>query len=442
MKIAIAGTGYVGLVTGVCLANIGHNVVCVDNDIDKISLLQSGKSPIFEPQLEVLMENNKERLKYTTDYVKAYNEAQIIFIGVQTPNKTDGSVNLQYLYRVCDEIRKSSTSNKVIVIKSTVPIGTNDNVERYLNKNNKYKFSVVSNPEFLSQGTAVEATLYASRIVVGTDNEISKDIMNKLYEPLTREPYNVPYLIMDRKSAEMVKYASNNFLALKISYINEIANLCDNIGANIDNVVTGMGYDNRIGKKFLNAGIGYGGSCFPKDNKALYSIGQENGLELKTVKACMEVNQNQKFILYDKVKMLFENLDNVTVSVLGLTFKPNTDDLRESPAIDNIVLLLENGAVVKSYDPVCGDKCVEVIKSKLENKNLICNFQYYQDIDSALKKSNVALIMTEWPQIKNYDINNYKLLMETAIVLDGRNCYSPLILKELNIHYESIGRNN
>ena len=299
MKIAVAGTGYVGLVTGVALAHIGHHVTCVDIDEIKIKKMQEGISPIYEEGLEELMHLNKERLTYTTDYKKAYSKADVIFIGVGTPEKEDGSANLTYLYAVLDQIRESVTKDTVVVIKSTVPIGTNDEVEKYLNeKVSGLKISIVSNPEFLAQGTAVHDTLYATRIVVGVEDDYAKKIMTKLYKPLTKEPYNVPFPVMDRKSAEMVKYASNDFLALKISYINEIANFCEAIGADISLVTKGMSYDPRIGNKFLNPGIGYGGSCFPKDTKALHFLSKEYGCEMKTLKATIEINNHLDFIFY------------------------------------------------------------------------------------------------------------------------------------------------
>ena len=440
MKIAVAGTGYVGLVTGVALANIGHNVVCVDVDENKIKLMNSGISPIYEEGLEELMHKNKNRLEYTTDYKNAYKDADVIIIGVGTPERADGSANLDYVFGVCKQIAESVEKNCIVVVKSTVPIGTNDEVEKMLNNNvkNGIKIDVASNPEFLAQGTAVRDTLYASRIVVGVETEYAKDILTKMYKPLTVDPYNVPFLITNRRSAEMIKYASNDFLALKISYVNEIANLCEKVGANIEDVTKGMGYDSRIGDKFLKAGLGFGGSCFPKDTKALHWLSVIAGVELKTVKACIEVNKSQRIILYEKLKKDLIDLRDKQIAVLGLTFKPGTDDLREAPSIDNIELLLDAGANVRAYDPIAIENFKKKISYKLENDGTVGNISYFDNIDDAIKNADAALIMTEWPEIKNYDISKYKKLMKTPRVYDGRNCYD---LKNTgDIVYKSIGR--
>ena len=440
MKIAVAGTGYVGVVTGVALANIGHNVVCVDVDENKIKLMNSGISPIYEEGLEELMHKNKNRLEYTTDYKNAYKDADVIIIGVGTPERADGSANLDYVFGVCREIAESVEKNCIVVVKSTVPIGTNDEVEKMLNNNvkNGIKIDVASNPEFLAQGTAVRDTLYASRIVVGVETEYAKDILTKMYKPLTVDPYNVPFLITNRRSAEMIKYASNDFLALKISYVNEIANLCEKVGANIEDVTKGMGYDSRIGDKFLKAGLGFGGSCFPKDTKALHWLSVIAGVELKTVKACIEVNKSQRIILYEKLKKDLIDLRDKQIAVLGLTFKPGTDDLREAPSIDNIELLLDAGANVRAYDPIAIENFKKKISYKLENDGTVGNISYFDNIDDAIKNADAALIMTEWPEIKNYDISKYKKLMKTPRVYDGRNCYD---LKNTgDIVYKSIGR--
>ena len=442
MKVAVAGTGYVGLVTGVALAHIGHNVTCVDVDENKIDIMRSGKSPIYEEGLEELMNENKERLTYTTDYKMAYKDADVIFIGVGTPERIDGSANLDYVKTVVRQIAESIEKDVVVVVKSTVPIGTNDKVEEYLKKNVKkgLKVYVASNPEFLAQGTAVRDTLYASRIVVGTENRVAERLMKKLYSPLTKKPYKVPYLAMDRRSAEMVKYASNDFLALKISYINEIANFCENVGADIEKVTQGMGYDSRIGNKFLKAGIGFGGSCFPKDTKALHWLSKDLDCELKTVRACIEVNRAQKILMYRKLKENIENIENKTIAVLGLTFKPGTDDLREAPSIDNIELLLDEGANVKAYDPISIESFKKRIESKISHDSINGNIQYFETIDETIKDAEAVLIMTEWPEIVNYDINKYKTLMKEPLVLDGRNCYSLKDAEKAKINYISVGR--
>lgn len=442
MKIAVAGTGYVGLVTGVALAHIGHNVTCVDIDEKKIEKMKNGISPIYEKDLEKLMNESKERLIYTTDYKNAYKDAEVIFIGVGTPERIDGSANLDYVYLVVEQIASSIERDCVVVVKSTVPIGTNDKVEEYLKSHVKDGINVyvVSNPEFLAQGTAVRDTLYASRIVVGAEDEEAKKIMEKVYLPLTEDPYNVPYLSMNRKSAEMVKYASNDFLALKISYINEIANFCEKVGANIEDVTCGMGFDSRIGNKFLKAGIGYGGSCFPKDTKALHWLSKELNAELKTVKACIEVNKNQKIKMYEKLKEDFETLRDLTVAVLGLTFKPGTDDMREAPSIDNVELLVDAGANVKAYDPI-GIKNFQIaIKNKIVDDGITGKINYFNNIDETICDCDAVLIMTEWPEIVNYDINNYIKLMKTPYIYDGRNCYDLKEIENTKIKYKSIGR--
>lgn len=440
MKVAVAGTGYVGLVTGVALAHIGHQVTCVDVDKEKIEIMKKGISPIYEQDLEKLMKENEERLDYTLDYQKAYKDAEVIIIGVGTPEREDGSANLDYVYSVCKQIASSLEKDCVVVLKSTVPIGTNDEIEKMLNQLVKpnIKVYVASNPEFLAQGTAVHDTLYASRIVVGTEDEHAAEVMQKLYEPLTKEPYNVPYLHTSRRSAEMIKYASNDFLALKISYINEIANLCKKLGANIEEVSKGMGYDPRIGNKFLKAGIGYGGSCFPKDTKALHWLSKAKGVEIETIKACIDVNKKQKLVLFHELLDDLKDLNGKTIAVLGLTFKPGTDDLRDAPSIDNISLLLDYGAKVKAYDPVGIENFKKKIQFKLSEDGIKGSIEFFDNIDECIKGAEATLIMTEWPEIVNYDINKYSELMQTPRVYDGRNCYQLEDTK--NIIYSSIGR--
>ena len=442
MKIAVAGTGYVGLVTGVALSEIGHNVTCVDIDEKKLEVMRSGISPIYEEGLEELMKKNKERLTYTSNYKEAYKDADVIIIGVGTPERKDGSANLDYVFGVSKQIAESIEKNCVVVVKSTVPIGTNDEVEKYINENVKdgIVVHVASNPEFLAQGTAVRDTLHASRIVIGTEDKEAEEILKKMYEPLTKEPYNVPLLATNRRSAEMIKYASNDFLALKISYINEIANLCDALGANVEDVSKGMGLDSRIGNKFLNAGIGYGGSCFPKDTKALHFLSVQKGVELKTVKACIEVNESQKTVLFRKLKNDMKDLNGKTIAVLGLTFKPGTDDLREAPSIYNIELLLDAGVNIKAYDPISIESFKKKISYKLEDDGVTGTISYFNNIDDTIMNADAVLIMTEWPEIKNYDLSKYEELMNNALIYDGRNCYKLSDIANYNITYKSIGR--
>lgn len=431
MKIAIAGTGYVGLVTGVCLAEVGHNnVVCVDIDNKKVELMKKGISPIHEVDLEELMIKNykKGRIDYTTDYKNAYKDADVIMIAVGTPERSDGSANLDYIKQVSKQISENITKDTLVVIKSTVPIGTNDEIEKYIRKNlkNNVRVELASNPEFLSQGTAVNDTLNASRIVIGVESEWVKQILEKIYKP-----FNQPIIVTNRNSAEMIKYASNDFLALKISFMNDIANLCEIVGANVEDVAKGMSYDERIGSKFLKSGIGYGGSCFPKDTKALHWLSTYNGYELKTVKAAIEVNEAQKLKLVRKASNLVDSFEGMEVSVLGLTFKPGTDDLREAPSIGNINYLLERGANIKAYDPVGIENAKKIFGDSIK---------YTTSIDEAITNTELCFIMTEWKDIVEYDISNYKDKMKKPVVLDGRNCYKVSDMYDQGIDYYSIGR--
>ena len=430
MKIVVAGTGYVGLVTGACLSEIGHKVTCVDIDENKVTMMKKGISPIYEPGLDELLKRNYEegRLDFTTDYKNAYKDANIVFIGVGTPEREDGSANLDYVFKVCEQIAESLENNCLVVVKSTVPIGTNDRVEEFLKEHVKagIHIEVASNPEFLAQGTAVKDTLYASRIVIGVESKEAEEKLRYVYEG-----FNQPIVVTNRRSAEMIKYASNDFLALKISFINEIANVCEIVGANIEDVARGMSYDKRIGDKFLKAGLGYGGSCFPKDTKALHWLANDSGYEIKTIKATIEVNENQKYKMFRKAKQRFGSLKGMKVAVLGLTFKPETDDLREAPSIPNIKRLLDEGAEIVAFDPV-GE---ENFKKKF---NL--PIEYVKSPKEALKNADVAFIFTEWKEIKNLDLQCYERLMKTPIIFDGRNCYDINLVKDHNIDYYSVGR--
>lgn len=428
MKIAVAGTGYVGLVTGVCLAEHGHNVVCVDVDEEKVAKMSKGISPIYEPGLADLMIKNMERLTFTTDYASAYKDAEVIFIGVGTPEKKDGSANLTYVYKVAEQIAENAENDCIVVIKSTVPIGTNDKVEAFITEKAKDGISIhiASNPEFLAQGTAVRDTLHASRIVIGAESKYAANILKEVYKD-----FDAPILVTNRRSAEMIKYASNDFLALKISYVNEIANLCEIVGADINDVTKGMGYDPRIGDKFLNAGIGYGGSCFPKDTKALHWLANFNDYELKTVKAAIETNDNQKFKIIKKARKYYENLQGKKIAVLGLTFKPGTDDLREAPSLVNIPIFLEEGCEIKAWDPAG----VENYKKKYPTEIIYCD-----SIDEAIKDADLCVIFTEWDEVKKYDITKFEKLMRNPIVIDGRNCYDLDQIKKTNVIYDSMGR--
>ena len=436
MKITIAGTGYVGLVAGVCFAEMGHSVTCVDIDNEKVALMRSGVSPIYEADLEALMQKNYAlgRLKYTTDYAEAYAAADAIFIGVGTPEQPDGSANLSYIATVARQIAENIVKDCLVVVKSTVPVGTNDKVEQFIKDFlvKDVKVEVASNPEFLAQGTAVHDTLHAARIIIGTESKWAEDTLMKIYEP-----FQLPIVSVNRRSAEMIKYASNDFLALKISYMNDIANLCELVGANVQDVAKGMSYDERIGKNFLNAGIGYGGSCFPKDTKALAYLAAQHGYKLKTVKAAVDVNTAQKVVLYKKACKRLITFHNLKVAVLGLTFKPGTDDLREAPSLDNVPLLLEQGADICAFDPVGAEN----FKKKYpEGKNGQGSMRYANSVEEALEGANVCFIFTEWGEIKAIKPETYKALMKTALVYDGRNIYEVKAMQAAGVEYYSIGR--
>ena len=430
IKIAVAGTGYVGLVAGVCFAEKGHDVTCVDVDENKVKVMQSGKSPIYEEGLEELMTKNvaEGRLHFTTNYKEAYKDADAIFIGVGTPEQPDGSANLSYVATVSRQIAESIEKDCLVVVKSTVPVGTNDKVEQFIKDSlvNNVKVEVASNPEFLAQGHAVRDTLKAKRIVIGTNSKSAEDLLRKIYEP-----FELPIVSVSRRSAEMIKYASNDFLALKISYMNDIANLCELVGANIEDVAKGMSYDPRIGSSFLHAGIGYGGSCFPKDTKALSYLAKKNGYNLRTVQAAVDVNKAQKTKLFRKASDRLITFNHLKVAVLGLAFKAGTDDLREAPSLDNVELLLEQGAEIYAYDPVAENN----FKKKYPTE-----INYVDNPEEALKEANVCFIFTEWDEIKEVKPETYKKLMRTPLVYDGRNIYRLDEMKDAGIEYYSIGR--
>ena len=431
MKIAVAGTGYVGLVAGVCFAEKGHQVMCVDVDEKKVETMKAGISPIYEQDLEELMQKNYKagRLDYTTDYRSAYHDAEAIFIGVGTPEQPDGSANLSYIATVARQIAENVERDCLVVVKSTVPVGTNDKVEQFIHdfqKNKKVKIEVASNPEFLAQGTAVHDTLHAARIIIGTESKEAEQKLMEIYEP-----FHIPVVSVNRRSAEMIKYASNDFLALKISYMNDIANLCELVGADIEDVAKGMSYDARIGERFLNAGIGYGGSCFPKDTKALEYLARQNGYQLRTVKAAIEVNKEQKTLLLHKAMKRLITFQGLKVAILGLTFKPGTDDLREAPSLENIPLLIQAKANIYAYDPVGADNF---------KKRYPEGVTYVSTPEEALKGANVCFIFTEWGEIKAVKPEEYAKLMQTPLVYDGRNIYQPKEMLEAGVEYYSIGR--
>ena len=436
MKLAVAGTGYVGLVAGVCFAEVGHDVICVDIDENKVKLLKSGISPIYEANLEILMKRNYEagRLNYTTDYKLAYQDADAVFVGVGTPERPDGSANLTYIATVARQIAENIERDCLVVVKSTVPVGTNDKVEKFIKDFlvHKVRVEVASNPEFLAQGSAVHDTLQAERIIIGVDSNWAKERLMQIYEP-----FHLPVIAVQRRSAEMIKYASNDFLALKISYMNDIANLCDLVGADVDEVANGMSFDTRIGSKFLNAGIGFGGSCFPKDTKALEYLAKQNGYELRTVKAAIDVNKDQKLILYKKAGRRLITYNGLKVAILGLTFKPGTDDLREAPSLDNVPLLLENGANIFAYDPVGSDNFKKLYPEGKCGKGSII---YVDRIENALEDADLCFIYTEWPEIRSIQPSTMKRLMKIPLVYDGRNIFDIYEMKKAGVEYYSIGR--
>lgn len=436
MKIAVAGTGYVGLVAGVCFAEKGHDVTCVDVDEKKIEMMRQGISPIYEDGLEELMQKNNARgtLHYTTDYRSAYRDADAVFIGVGTPEMPDGSANLSYIAAVSRQIAETVEKDCLVVVKSTVPVGTNDKVEQFIKDFlvHDVKVEVASNPEFLAQGTAVHDTLHAARIIIGTESREAEALLKEIYEP-----FGLPIVSVKRRSAEMIKYACNDFLALKISYMNDIANLCELVGADITDVAKGMCYDERIGSRFLNAGIGFGGSCFPKDTKALKFLAKEHGYQLRTVEACVAVNTDQKTRLFEKAKERMISFSGLKVAVLGLTFKAGTDDLREAPSIDNIKLLLANGADIYAYDPKGEARSRQLFPEGALEKG---NMHYVESPEEALAGANICFVFTEWKEIKELTPAMFKEKMHTPLVYDGRNLYQPAEMKEAGVEYYSIGR--
>ena len=436
MKIAVAGTGYVGLVAGVCFAEKGHDVTCVDVDEAKVKMMESGVTPIYEEGLQELMQKNNAagRLHYTTDYREAYKDKDAIFIGVGTPEQPDGSANLSYIATVSRQIAESVERDCLVVVKSTVPVGTNDKVEQFIHDflERDVRVEVASNPEFLAQGSAVHDTLHAARIIIGTESDEAEALLKKIYEP-----FGVPIVSVNRRSAEMIKYACNDFLALKISYMNDIANLCELVGADIDAVAEGMSYDARIGANFLKAGIGYGGSCFPKDTKALKYLANQHGYQLKTVEAAVDVNSTQKTRLYEKACQRMITFQGLKAAVLGLAFKPGTDDLREAPSLDNVKLLLEGGAQVMAYDPVA---VTNFEKHYPEGANEKGSIFYVDTVEEALSGANICFIFTEWQEIKNVTPAAFKKLMKNPLVYDGRNVFDVQAMKEAGIEYYSIGR--
>ncbi len=432
MKIAVVGTGYVGLVTGTCFAETGNRVTCVDIDINKIEKLRKGKITIYEPGLDVLFDRNikEDRLKFTTDLAEGIKGAEIIFLALPTPPGEDGSADLRYILKVADDLGPLLEEYTVIIDKSTVPVGTAEKVQARIAKNAKVEFDVVSNPEFLREGVAVEDFMKPDRVVIGTNSEKARKVMSKLYAPLVRQ--GNPIIFMDERSAEMTKYAANAFLATKITFMNEIANLCEKVGANVDDIRRGIGTDSRIGKRFLFAGIGYGGSCFPKDVQALAKTSTEYDYDFKILEAVMDVNEIQKTKLIPRVKQYFNHdLTDKTIAVWGLAFKPYTDDIREAPALENIRELLAAGAKVRVYDP----EAMANVKQILGDQIYFAENQY-----DALSGSDALLIVTEWPEFRSPEFDRIEGLLKNKVIFDGRNVFELDQMRELGFTYYSIGR--
>lgn len=433
MKIAVVGTGYVGLVSGTCFAESGNQVTCIDIDEKKVAAMKNGQVPIYEPGLETLFERNTKqgRLRFTTDLAEGIKEAQIIFLALPTPPGADGSADLSFVLRVAKDLSTMITDYKVIVDKSTVPVGTAERVKAALLQNlDSALFDVVSNPEFLREGVAVEDFMKPDRVVVGTSSERAKKVMTALYEPFVRQ--GNPIIFMDERSAEMTKYAANSYLATRISFMNEIANLCEKLGADVDLVRKGMGSDSRIGKRFLFPGVGYGGSCFPKDVQALAMTAEENEYDFKILKSVMLVNDLQKEILSDKIIKYFNGqLMGKTIAVWGLAFKPNTDDIREAPALTIIERLLAQGAKIKAYDPEAMKNVKQIFGEKIE----YCGHEY-----NAIEGADALAIITEWNEFRTPDFDKMKHLMTAPIIFDGRNIYDVKTIRDMGFYYDSIGR--
>jgi UDPglucose 6-dehydrogenase len=431
LRIGVIGTGYVGLVVGACLAENGNAVICVDKDADKIATLKGGEIPIYEPGLEELISRNvaEERLSFSTDLADAVRRSDILFVAVGTPQDEDGSADLTHVLEVAREIGRAMNGPKVIVNKSTVPVGTAARVRGVISETTKQPFSVVSNPEFLKEGVAVEDFLKPDRVVIGTDDPKVEALMLELYEPFVRTGH--PILVMDPASAELTKYAANAMLAARISFMNEVANLCDKVGADVREVRLGMGTDSRIGASFLFPGIGYGGSCFPKDVKALLRMGHDAGCEMKVVAAVDRTNEAQKTILVPRLERHLGGLSGKVIAIWGLAFKPRTDDLRDSPALAVIEKLLAAGASVRAYDP----KAMAGARRHLGDRVVFCSRSY-----EAVEGADALVLATEWNEFREPDFPRIKTLMRRPAIFDGRNIYNPQHLRTLGFYYEGIGR--
>jgi len=431
MKIGVVGTGYVGLVVGACLAENGNTVVCVDIDEAKVAALRKGQVPIYEPGLEEMIIRNmkEERLRFTTELPAAVRASDILFIAVGTPQDEDGSADTRHVLRVAEDIARAMDGAKVVVVKSTVPVGTNARLRQAIGALTTHPFSVVSNPEFLKEGAALDDFLKPDRVVVGTDDPKVEALMREIYEPFVRT--GNPILVMDPASAELTKYAANAMLATRISFMNEIANLCERLGADVRQVRMGVGTDSRIGTSFLFPGVGYGGSCFPKDIKALARMGRDSGAALNVVEAVEETNQAQKTILLPQIEAHLGGLSGKVIAVWGLAFKPRTDDMREAPALALIEGLLKKGAFVRAYDP----KAMPAAGLELGDRVMLCARSY-----DAVQGADALAVVTEWSEFREPDFARIRTLMRRPAIFDGRNIYNPQSVREAGFHYQGIGR--
>lgn len=432
MKIAVVGTGYVGLVTGTCFAETGNTVTCIDIDQEKVRKLSAGKITIYEPGLEQLFERNikQERLFFTTDLQEGIQDAKVIFLALPTPPGEDGSADLKYILKVADDLGPLLADYTVIVDKSTVPVGTANRVRERIARRCNVEFDVVSNPEFLREGVAVEDFMKPERVVIGTSSQRARKLMESLYAPYVRQ--GNPLVFMDERSAELTKYAANSFLAMKISFMNEIANLCERVGADVDSVRKGIGTDSRIGKRFLFPGIGYGGSCFPKDVQALAKSAEDADYDFKILKAVMDVNVLQKTRLISTIREYYNgSLRGKVIAMWGLSFKPHTDDIREAPALYNIEALLEEGVIIRAHDPEAMENVKRIVGDKIE---------YFNNPYEAAEGADAIFIATEWPEFRTPDFEKLNSILKSRVIFDGRNVYELDVMKEQGYTYFSIGR--
>ncbi|MCI0696961.1 UDP-glucose/GDP-mannose dehydrogenase family protein [candidate division KSB1 bacterium] len=432
MRICMIGTGYVGLVTGTCFAEFGNDVICVDIIKEKIDKLNRGELPIYEPGLDDMVAKNaaEGRLKFTTDLKQAVEQSLVIFVAVGTPQAEDGSADMRYVEAVTKDIARYMNDYKVVVNKSTVPVGAGKWIKKLIQANQPkpIAFSVASNPEFLREGSAIEDFIRPNRVVIGTEDERAAEVMRDLYKPLYL--IETPIVMTDLASAELTKYAANAFLATKIGFINEIANICERVGADVHDVAKGMGLDHRIGSKFLHPGPGYGGSCFPKDTRALLNIAKKNDYHFKIVEAAVEVNDQQRVRMLEKIKNAVGSLSGKIVAVLGLAFKPNTDDMREAPSIDIIAGLQKEGARIKAYDPIAMHEARKVLQ----------DVEFAEDTYSAISGADALVFLTEWNQFRSLDLDKIKRLLKTPLIIDLRNIYDPPRIRESGFQYVAVGR--